>query len=165
MRVVLLCVGRTRGTLAGAVGELQERAERYWNLEVVEVDEGAGGRKADPDRVREAEAERLLARLPPELEGVALTRTGKGMTSRGLASWLQRLTVRSAPGVAFVVGGAFGLHDEVLGRCPVHLSLSPMTLPHEIARLVLTEQLYRAGSIRRGEPYHKGAEAGGGKHP
>ena len=64
--------------------------------------------------------------------------------------------MRSSAGVAFVIGGAFGLGDAVLSRSRRQLSLSAMTLPHEMARLVLAEQLYRAGTILRGEPYHKG---------
>lgn len=159
MKILLLVVGRSRGPLAPATAEYEERAGRYWKLEVVEVDAGsAGGAGTDPDRVREDEAGRLLARLPDELDAVALAREGKGMSSRGLASWLRRRAVTSSPGAAFLVGGAFGLHPRVLDRCRIRLSLSPMTLPHSLARLLLAEQLYRAGTIVQGEPYHKGEE-------
>ena len=78
------------------------------------------------------------------------------MDSRELAAYLEGLAVQSAPGVAFVIGGAFGLGPEVVDRSGKRLSLSSMTLPHEMARLFLAEQLYRAGTILRGEPYHKG---------
>ena len=103
-----------------------------------------------------AEAEKLLARIPPELEVVALTRDGKGMDSRELSRYLERHAVRASAGVSFVIGGAFGLAPEVPARARRKLSLSHMTLPHEMARLILAEQLYRAGTILRGEPYHKG---------
>lgn len=156
MKVVIAVVGRVRGGLADAVQEYEKRAGRYWKLEVHEVDAGVRGGNPDPDRVKEAEAERLLARIPPELEVLALTRDGKGMSSRALSSFLDEHAVRSSSGVAFVIGGAFGLGTTVLNRARRRLSLSPMTLPHEMARLVLAEQLYRAGTIRRGEPYHKG---------
>lgn len=156
MKVVLVVVGKARGELAAAIREYETRAARYWKLEVIEVDAGGPGRRAAPERVREAEGERILARLPSELEGVALTREGKGMDSEELARWLQRHAVRSLPGPAFVIGGAHGLSAAVLERCRRRLSLSAMTLPHEMARLVLAEQLYRAGTILRGEPYHKG---------
>ncbi|MDX1495698.1 MAG: 23S rRNA (pseudouridine(1915)-N(3))-methyltransferase RlmH, partial [Longimicrobiales bacterium] len=139
-----------------AIEEYERRAERYWKLEVVEVGQGAGGREAKPSEVKAAEAERILAKIPSTLEVVALTRTGSGMSSRKLAQYLQRHAVRSSPGVSFVIGGAFGLGAEVLERARMSLSLSSMTLPHEMARLVLAEQLYRAGTILRGEPYHKG---------
>jgi 23S rRNA (pseudouridine1915-N3)-methyltransferase len=78
------------------------------------------------------------------------------MSSGELSAYLQGLGTRSAAGTAFVIGGAFGLGEEVLARAARTLTLSALTLPHEMARLVLSEQLYRAGTIARGEPYHKG---------
>lgn len=155
MTVTVLVVGRARSELAPAVAAYEERAGRYWKLEVVEVDGGTAGGASDPDRVREAEGERILARLPQGQPLVAMTRQGKAMTSRMLARYLEKLQIRSAAGVTFVVGGAFGLADEVLEKASLKLTLSPMTFPHELARLVLAEQLYRAGTILRGEPYHK----------
>jgi 23S rRNA (pseudouridine1915-N3)-methyltransferase len=79
---------------------------------------------------------------------------GKGMASRPFAEWLQALR-EQARDVAFVIGGAFGLSDEIRKSADRLLALAPWTLPHEIARLVLAEQLYRAGTILKGEPYHK----------
>lgn len=155
MKVSLVLVGKVRGTLAASVREFEGRAARYWKLEVVEVDEGVKGGRGEPDRVRAAEGERILARLPEGSEVVALSRSGKGMTSPGLSRYLQRLALDAHPGVAFVIGGAFGLSRPVLERAHRRLSLSPMTLPHDMARLLLAEQLYRAGTIARGEPYHK----------
>ncbi|MBW3534563.1 MAG: 23S rRNA (pseudouridine(1915)-N(3))-methyltransferase RlmH [Gemmatimonadetes bacterium] len=154
MKITIIAVGRVTGPLVEAVAEYEARAARYWKLEVVEVDAGAGGQD-DVAAVRSAEEARILARLPEGAQVVALTRTGKGMGSRPLASWLGELGLHGSPGVAFVVGGAYGLGPTVLERSR-HLSVSPMTLPHEMARLVLIEQLYRAGTILRGEPYHKG---------
>ena len=156
MKVMVVVVGRARGDLAAAIGEYERRAGRYWKLEVVEVGQGAGGGNAGPSEVQEAEGERILGKVPSQVEMVALTRTGSRMSSVKLARYLQEHAVRSSPGVAFVIGGAFGLHDEVLDRARRALSLSSMTLPHEMARLILAEQLYRAGTILRGEPYHKG---------
>ena len=155
MKIVIVVVGRARGPLATATAEYEVRASRYWKLEVVEVDEGVKGGAADPDRVRAAEAERILARVPDGLEIFALTRDGKGMSSRALSRVLQERGLHALPGVAFVIGGAFGLGADVLARARTRLSLSPMTLPHDMARLLLAEQLYRAGTIVRGEPYHK----------
>lgn len=156
MKLVVLSVGRARGPVAAAVEAYEERVRRYWKLEVAEVAEGAPGSGASPERVREAEGERILARLPDEGEIWALTREGKGITSRGLARYLEGLAVASRPGISFVLGGAHGLARGVRSRACRRLSLSPMTLPHDLARLLLLEQLYRAGTIRRGEPYHKG---------
>lgn len=156
MKVLVIPVGRSRGALAGAIADYEERAARYWKLEVAEVAEGVKGGHPDPDRVKEAEGERILARVPDGLDLVALTREGKGMRSTTLSRYLQQRAVRAQPGVAFVIGGAFGLAPTVLERADRRLSLSPMTFPHDMARLFLAEQLYRAGTIVRGEPYHKG---------
>jgi 23S rRNA (pseudouridine1915-N3)-methyltransferase len=156
MKVQVAVVGRVRGEVAAAVADYEKRAGRYWKFEVVEVSAGGPGRDASPEVVKDAEGERLLARIPVEFEVVALTRDGRGMDSRELSRYLERHAVRSSAGVAFVIGGAFGLGDAVLARARRKLSLSAMTLPHEMARLILAEQLYRAGTILRGEPYHKG---------
>lgn len=155
MRVMIVVVGRVRGVLAEAVAEYELRAGRYWKLDVVEVPQEKS-RSATPDQVKAAEGQRILDRIPPGLELVALTRDGRGMDSRAFAGWLERLGVDGSPGAAFVIGGAYGLDDDVLQRARRRLSLSDMTLPHEMARLFLAEQLYRAGTIVRGEPYHKG---------
>ena len=156
MKVAVVAVGRVRGVLASAVSHYEDRARRYWRLEVAEVEAGAPGRDPDPRRVRRAEASRILGRIGPGYACVALTREGRALDSRALAGWLEEARVRARPGVAFVVGGAFGLEEEVLGRAELRMSLSSLTLPHEMARLVLAEQLYRAGTILRNEPYHKG---------
>jgi 23S rRNA (pseudouridine1915-N3)-methyltransferase len=155
MRVVIVVVGKVRGDLQPAVKEYETRAGRYWKLEITEVAAGVGGGQTSAARVQEAEAERILARIPSELEVVALTRDGKAMGSRELAGYLEGHAVRSSAGVAFVIGGAFGLGAAVLKKAKRKLSLSAFTLPHEMARLVLAEQLYRAGTLVRGEPYHK----------
>ncbi len=156
MKLIVAVVGRVRGDLARAVAEYERRAARYWRLDVVEVTSGLGGRRDDPEAVMAAEGERLLARIPPHIEVVGLTRDGSPLSSRGLADWLQEMAVGRHPGVAFVIGGAYGLHRKVLARARRRVSLSAMTLPHEMARLLLAEQIYRAGTIYRGEPYHKG---------
>jgi len=155
VKVLVVAVGKVRGVLAPAVQDYEERAGRYWKLEVVEVGAGAGRGQAPAARVREGEAERILARIPAELEIVALTRVGKTMGSRELAGYLEGHAVRSSAGVAFVIGGAFGLGASVLEKARRKLSLSTFTFPHEMARLLLAEQLYRAGTLVRGEPYHK----------
>jgi len=157
VKILVVPVGDVRGQLEAPVADYESRAARYWRLEVTPVHGGARGRAADADHVRDAEADRILARIPEGFTLVALTRAGKSMVSRQLAMLLESEAVRSSPGVAFVLGGAFGLSRQVLERARHRWSLSDLTLPHEMARLVLAEQLYRAGTILRGEPYHKGA--------
>lgn len=156
MKVVVAVVGKPARTHAAAIEEYERRAARYWPLDVIEVKAvKTSALRADAD-VRAAEAEHLLERLPRDVEIVALTRVGERWSSEQLAAHLQRHALRSSPGVAFLIGGALGLGDEAIRRAKHRLSLSSMTLPHEMARLILAEQLYRAGTIARGEPYHKG---------
>lgn len=153
----ILAVGSVKGPLAPAVADFEDRARRYWRVEAGEVQGGLGrSRKAAAEAVKAAEEERLLARLAPDAWVVALTRDGKGMSSRELARSLEEKAVHSVPEVTFVIGGAFGLGEGILRRADLKMSLSTMTLPHEVARLLLAEQLYRAGTILRNEPYHKG---------
>jgi 23S rRNA (pseudouridine1915-N3)-methyltransferase len=158
MRVRVLCVGGVKGPLQAAIREYEGRVPHYWKFTVEEVAAGAGkGRKVAEERVREAEEERLLARLKKgEGEVVALTREGKSWGSRAFSAFLQEQGLRSVQEVTFVIGGAFGLGKGILAKAKRTFSLSPMTLPHELARLLLAEQLYRAGTILKNEPYHKG---------
>jgi len=156
VKLLVVVVGKVKGSLAEAVREYEMRAGRYWKLDVVEVAAGGPGSGAPAERVREQEGARILAKIPADHEVVALTRVGEASSSRNLAAYLEEKGTRSAPGVTFVIGGAFGLAEPVLRRAKKQLSLSALTLPHEMARLVLAEQLYRAGTIVRGEPYHKG---------
>jgi 23S rRNA (pseudouridine1915-N3)-methyltransferase len=154
MRFVVAVVGKPRDpSLAGAIREYEKRAGRYWPMEVHEVrDEPA--RSGSADLVREREGERLLAAIPPASQVVACELTGRSMSSEEFARWLQDLRER-ARDVAILIGGAFGLGDVARRRASMSLSVAPWTLPHELARLVLAEQMYRAGTIARGEPYHK----------
>lgn len=162
MKLLIAAVGGAsdRG-VAAAIAEYEERARRYFDLEVIELPSRGRGSAppGDPgERVRLEEGEELLRRLPENLQRFALTRRGKGMSSRALATHLEKLGTYGRPGAAFIIGGAWGLSEQVLASARYRLALSPMTLPHQLARLVLVEQLYRAGTIIRGEPYHKGSE-------
>lgn len=151
MKVRVVAVGRVRdASLAQAVAGYETRAARYWPLEVVEVREGTG---RDPAAVKRQEGERLLERAGSG-SLVACDERGDALDSQAFAEWLQRQR-DEARDVAFVLGGAHGLDAAVLARAHRRLTLAPFTLPHEVARLVLAEQLYRAGTIVRREPYHK----------
>jgi 23S rRNA (pseudouridine1915-N3)-methyltransferase len=156
VKVWLVAVGRPGRLLQPAIEEYEVRARRYWSLQVMAVkEERARKGLADAD-VRTAEAERILKRVPAGAELVALTRGGTAWSSTDLARELESRAVRGAGDIAFVIGGALGLGDAVLNTARLRLSLSDLTMPHDLARLVLLEQLYRAGTIVRGEPYHKG---------
>lgn len=156
MKVLLVAIGRARGLFADPIAEYEKRLRRYFSFEAVELREQPSHQASGPQEVMEEEGKRILARVPPAYQMVALHRGGESWSSEELARHLAEAGVRAVPGVAFVIGGAFGLSPDVLRRATRQLSLSAFTLPHEMARLVLTEQLYRAGTISRGEPYHKG---------
>ena len=154
MRVVVAVVGKPRHAgLAAAIEDYETRAARYWPLEVREVREESA-RSSSADLVRDREGQRLVAAVPAGAQVVACDVNGRRLTSAEFASWLQQERER-ARDVAFVIGGAIGLGEAVRDRASSSLALAPWTLPHELARLVLAEQLYRAGTIVRGEPYHK----------
>jgi 23S rRNA (pseudouridine1915-N3)-methyltransferase len=155
VKVSLIVVGRAGPLVAEAVSEYERRAARYWNFDVVEVKEERGRKGLSETQIREAESERLLERVPTGAAICALTRDGRQLASDELARYLDDLAVQGKAGVAFLIGGALGLSESLIKRAERTLSLSPMTLTHELARLLLAEQLYRAGTIVRGEPYHK----------
>ena len=154
MRFVVVVVGKPRdANLAGAIREYETRARRYWPLEVHEVREEPA-RSGSADLVRDREGERLLTAVPSSAQVIACDASGRSMTSEEFSAWLVGLRER-ARDVAILVGGAFGLSSGVKQRAAMSISLAPWTLPHEMARLVLAEQLYRAGTIVKREPYHK----------
>ena len=140
MRYRVVAVGRVRdAALRAACDGYLERLRRYTRVEEQEVKDEA----------------RVLAAVPEGSRLVALSRAGASWTSAQLADWTARWEL-DARDVTFAVGGADALPAAVLGRAERVWSLSPLTLPHELARVVLYEQLYRAYTIRRGEPYHRG---------
>lgn len=154
MKVHLIAVGKPRNAaLAAAIGEYEERAARYWPLERIAVREEPA-KSATPDLVRDREGERLAAKIPAGAVIVCCDPGGKRMDSVVFSAWLQGQR-EGGRDVAFLIGGAFGLSPALLRRAAVRMELAPWTLPHELARLVLAEQLYRAGTMVRREPYHK----------
>lgn len=154
MQVLIAAVGRPRdAALAAAIRDYETRAARYWPLEAREVREVSG--RLDARLVRDREAEALLAAIPDGARVIACDERGDMMTSAEFSAWLQGERERAAGDVAFVLGGAYGLGDAVRARAVKRLALAPWTMPHELARLVLAEQLYRAGTLVRGEKYHK----------
>jgi 23S rRNA (pseudouridine1915-N3)-methyltransferase len=156
VRVSVVAVGRPGPLLAPAIREYEERASRYWKLDVRTVKAEKAARNRPVAAVQEAEGDRLRAAARAGHELVVLTRMGERWSSEQLASYLGELARRSAAGASFLIGGAAGISQAVIAEARYRVSLSAMTLPHDLARLVLAEQLYRAGTILRGEPYHKG---------
>jgi 23S rRNA (pseudouridine1915-N3)-methyltransferase len=157
MRVIVASVGTPKSSsLATAIQEYESRISRYFKFEAIEVRQQRTRTAADVDRAISKESADLLARIPKGLEVVALDERGTAWSSEQLAAYLDSLGVHGKSGVAFLIGGPFGLSETLREASNRLLSLSAFTLPHELARLVLAEQIYRAGTIVRGEPYHKG---------
>ena len=153
MRCLVAVVGRPRNAaLATAIRDYETRAARYWPLEVCEV-KGERSAAMPSAEVRTREGRRL-ADAVQGARVVACDEGGRQFTSSAFAAWLQRAR-ESGRDLAFVIGGAHGLAPELVTGATDRLALAPWTLPHELARLVLAEQLYRAGTIVVGEPYHK----------
>jgi len=154
MRLVVAVVGKARNPALGeAIRDYETRAARYWPLDVHEVrEERASGNAIE--KVKDKEGERLAERIPDGAQTIACEQGGRTFDSAQFAELLKSAREDDRD-IAFLIGGAFGLTANVSSRATFKLALAPWTLPHEIARLVLVEQIYRAGTIVRGEPYHK----------
>jgi 23S rRNA (pseudouridine1915-N3)-methyltransferase len=153
VKLRLIAVGKDRsGLYAPAVDEYVKRLGRYLRFELVEVSEAK--KHAGTPQARDEEAETILSRVKPTEHLVALDERGEQLTSLELATRMDRW-MTSGRDVSLVIGGAAGLSPDLLARAKEKLALSRFTLAHRLARLVLVEQLYRAMTILRGEPYHK----------
>jgi 23S rRNA (pseudouridine1915-N3)-methyltransferase len=145
-----------------ADAELAAVGERYFNrikhflpIEVTEVAPQRGRQSENDVTIMRADSARLLAAIPQQGHVVALDERGRSIDSLKFAKWLERLTIDQPHGVIFVMGGDVGLDQSVRQRADDVLSLSAMTLPHQLARVVLLEQIYRACTLMRNIPYHK----------
>jgi 23S rRNA (pseudouridine1915-N3)-methyltransferase len=152
VRLTLLAVGRLRPALRDAADDYLRRLGRYATVEAREVREASRAPTVEAGLRDEHEA--LAAKLPLGTRLVALDRTGKAWSSEDLARHLDDWRVAARP-VTFLIGGSHGLDPALLARADERWSLGAMTLPHELARVVVLEQLYRGFTILRGEPYHK----------
>lgn len=159
MHIQIATVGKLKEKyLVQGIAEYAKRLGPYVKLTLTEVpDERAPETMsaAEEAQVREREGERLLAQLKPDAHVVALAIGGELWSSEDLAGQLDKLATYGRSHVAFVIGGSTGLSPAVLQRAQQKLSFGRMTLPHQLMRLVLVEQIYRAVKINRGEPYHK----------
>ncbi len=156
MKLRLICVGKiSEAYLREGIEEYVSRIQRYLPLTTVELkEEKGGGRKADPRYLREKEAERLIERIPPAAFTIVLDERGKSLGSEDFSALLGRHMVQGTPEITVVVGGPYGLSETVRQRGDLLLSLSAMTFTHQMARLIVLEQLYRGLTILRNEPYH-----------
>ena len=158
MNAAIVCVGRLREKyFQDAAGEYEKRLSRFGKLEIIELPdlpEPANASDADRKRVMEKEGESILSRIKPGDRVTALCVDAKQMDSEAFAMCLKEGDMRPGRQV-FVIGGSLGLSPQVLQRADEKISFSKMTFPHQLARVILLEQMYRACKINAGERYHK----------
>lgn len=159
MKITILAVGKLKEKYwKQAIVEYEKRLGAYSKIEMIEVpDEKAPETMSDKEieQVKEKEGQRLLAKIKPQATVITLEIQGKMLSSEGLAKELQQRMTQGQSDFVFVIGGSNGLHQDVLNRSNYALSFSKMTFPHQMMRVVLIEQVYRAFKIMRGEAYHK----------
>ena len=153
MRLTIVAVGKLRPYYREACDDYRRRLVRFATVDEVEI--RPAGRLPDVQQ-RSRESERLGERIPPRATVIALAREGTLWTSESFAGRLDAWRGTGLP-LAFVIGGSLGLGDDLLERATETWSLGPLTLPHELARVVAYEQLYRGFTILNGMPYHKGS--------
>ena len=157
-KVKIIAMGRlTVPYLKDAAADYVKRIGRSYALSVVEPKPESLPQvpsAGEIERALEREAERILAEIPPRSKVVAMCVEGKSMSSERLAEYFERCATESGE-VCFIIGSSHGMHDKVKARADVRLSVSPMTFPHELFRVMLLEQIYRAAEILAGSRYHK----------
>ena len=159
MRINIVCVGKIKEKyLKLGIDEFKKRLSKYCKLEIIELeDEKAPENLSDKEMlmIKEKEGKKILSKIKDNSYVIALAIDGKNLSSEELAETINNLGVRGVSNITFVIGGSLGLSDEVLSRADYKLSFSKMTFPHQLMRLILLEQVYRAYRINNGEPYHK----------
>ena len=159
MRLTLLCVGRLKEKyLKDAVDEYGKRLQRYARTEVLEVQDEKteeNASEAENQRVLKAEGGRILEKLPKGAYVIALAINGETFDSPGMADRIGKLMNSGISHLVFLIGGSLGLSKEVLDRADGKWSFSRLTFPHQLMRVILSEQLYRSFRILHHEPYHK----------
>lgn len=150
-----MTVGKTRtGFVAEGIGEYTGRLRRYLPFEAIELPDVKATRALDPRQQKEREGAMILDKINPADFVVLLDEKGREYSSMEFASYIEKLMASGRKRVVFVVGGPYGFSPDVYARADAKLSLSRMTFNHEMVRMFFIEQIYRAMTILRGEPYH-----------
>jgi len=159
LNITIISVGKLKEKyLKMGIDEYVKRLGSYAKIDLVEVaDEKAPEQlsEAEMDIVKRKEGERILAKINDGVHVIALAIDGKMKSSEELAENIESLMTYGTSKIAFIIGGSLGLHEDVLKRADDKLSFGKMTLPHQLMKLVLVEQIYRSFRIIKGEPYHK----------
>jgi len=159
VNISIISVGKLKEKyLKMGIDEYLKRLSAYAKIEIIEVpDEKAPEELSETEmqQVKQKEGDRILSKVSPDTHVIALAIEGKMKSSEELAKQLDQLATHGKSKIAFIIGGSLGLSSEVMKRANDTLSFSKMTFPHQLMRLILVEQVYRAYRINRGEPYHK----------
>ncbi|MBU8687889.1 23S rRNA (pseudouridine(1915)-N(3))-methyltransferase RlmH [Priestia megaterium] len=159
MNISIITIGKLKEKyLKQGIQEYLKRLSSYAKVEIIELaDEKAPENlsESEMEQVKQKEGERILAKISDDTHIIALAINGKQKSSEELAKEIDSLATYGKSKIAFVIGGSLGLSSEVMKRSNAALSFSKMTFPHQLMRLVLVEQIYRAFRIIRNEPYHK----------
>ena len=159
MNINVIGVGKIKEKyLKLGIDEFKKRLSKYCKLDIIELDDEKAPEKLSEKEmimVKEKEGKKILSKIKDTSYVSALAIDGKNLSSEELADKMSDLAVRGNSNITFVIGGSLGLSDEVLDRADYKLSFSKMTFPHQLMRLILLEQVYRAYRINNNEPYHK----------
>ena len=159
MKITVIAVGKIKEKFyRDAIAEYEKRLGRYCKLEIVQVED-----EKTPDKertsldeiVKRKEAERIMKYIREDAFAVVLEIQGRSYDSEGFAAQIENLTTQGISHIQFILGGSLGLHEEVCKKADLKVSFSKMTFPHQLMRVILLEQIYRAYRIINGEPYHK----------
>jgi 23S rRNA (pseudouridine1915-N3)-methyltransferase len=159
LNIEIICVGNLKEKYwKDAVDEYSTRLSRYTKIQITEIKEYAMPAKLSPTsekQVKDNEGVVILKRLRDNTYVIALDIRGRSMSSEKLASKINTLSLSGRSDITFIIGGSLGLSQDVLGKANMRLSFSDMTFPHQMMRVILLEQIYRAFKINRNETYHK----------
>ena len=158
MNIKIIAVGKIKEKyFTAAVDEYSKRMSRFAKFEIIEVPDEKipdNAFEKEQESVKEKEGNTILSKLKPGDTVIAMCIEGTEMSSEKIASKIEQISLSSSS-IAFIIGGSLGLHDSVKARADLRLSFGPVTLPHQLMRVVLCEQIYRAFKINHNESYHK----------
>lgn len=155
MKLILLLIGKTEATwLKSGIALYEERLSHYISYQRVEISELKSVSNLTQQQIKEKEGDTILKYIKPGDELILLDERGEEFSSERFAAHLEKKSVYGTKSVVFVIGGAYGFSEEVYKRANEKISLSKMTFSHQMVRLIFLEQLYRAFTIIKGEPYH-----------
>lgn len=159
MKIKIICVGKIKEKyLKDGIAEYQKRLSRFTQFEIIELADEKTPEKAsqaENEKIMEKEANRILSKIGNRDYVIALAIEGKQYASEEFSQFVTNITIQGFSDITFIIGGSLGLHSKIKQKAHALISFGRLTLPHQLMRLVLTEQIYRAFMIQEGSPYHK----------